>query len=783
MQHSLLKGFYLQDLLVEPTSGRVSGPDIDAHLKPKAVEVLLYLAARPFELVEREALLRAVWGEDQGSPEALNHAIGELRAGLGDQVEDPQLIQTVPTRGYRLLKRPELVDGPDPVLADVANDGSFVGKLMRRGVVQAGLAYLIFSWLLIQVADAVTPTLGLPAWFPPLVIYSSIGGFPIVLVLAWLLEQGDGHWFLDRGKQSGRMLSGLERNYLSIVVAYVIAAIGAGGYQVVVGFDVPAAARVAVAEEDALLPVRPNSIAVLKFLNISDNDTAKIFSEGLCEDILDRLARIPGLSVSSRGDSWSLPDNASSDVVRKRLRVAYFLEGSVRVIGDKLRVVVQLIESGTGFHVFSRSFDTELTDHMDVQREITNLAVANLRVALPEDASTELMASDTDADLDAYILYRRGKLVLDQPQIPESFKQAVALFQEALEIDPDFSAAHAGICRAHVAYFEMTRDSAGIEPAESACAAALSSNPNLDVVYTALGMLRSSTGDVSESAQAFRRALDLNSRNVTAMRGLAVVMEQQQEFDEAERMLKRAIDLQPGNWRSINYLGMLYFYTGQYADAALALRQVVFLDPDNWIGHGNLGSALMMTGDFAAALDPLTASLRIHKDASYLSNLGIIYYYLGEYDRAVEIHRQAIEEKPDASFLWLNLGDALSFSSQPNLASEAYEKAIDKATEILSVDPNDSISLYVRAWSEAATGDADAARTLIDQALYLAPNDPYAHYYDALLRFQRGESLVALNALREAVDKGYPVEMLAADPLFSGFHDDERFERLVGKNE
>ena len=71
MQHSLLKGFYLQDLLVEPTSGSVSGPDGDAHLKPKAVEVLLHLAARPFELVEREALLRAVWGEDQGSPEAL----------------------------------------------------------------------------------------------------------------------------------------------------------------------------------------------------------------------------------------------------------------------------------------------------------------------------------------------------------------------------------------------------------------------------------------------------------------------------------------------------------------------------------------------------------------------------------------------------------------------------------------------------------------------------------------------------------------------------------------
>ena len=111
MHHSLLKGFYLRDLLVEPTSGQVSGPDRDQHLKPKAIEVLLYLAERPFELVERQALLQAVWGEDQGSPEALSHAISELRSGLGDQADDPQLIQTVPTRGYRLLQTPRLVDG------------------------------------------------------------------------------------------------------------------------------------------------------------------------------------------------------------------------------------------------------------------------------------------------------------------------------------------------------------------------------------------------------------------------------------------------------------------------------------------------------------------------------------------------------------------------------------------------------------------------------------------------------------------------------------------------
>ena len=787
MRHSLLKGFYLRDLLIEPTSGKVSGPDGDAHLQPRAIEILLQLAEQPFTLIERDELLRKVWGEGQGSQEALSHAVSELRHGLNDHAEDPKLIQTVPRRGYRLIEEPRLAAATEPEVADDAvsagTDEGLVGTLLRRGVMQAGLAYLVVGWLLIQIVDATAPILGLPSWVPPFITYATIGGLPVCLILAWLLEHNKGHLFIDRGKQSRSLLAGLERNYLAIIAAYGIAALGAGAYQALIGFHVETTADALQIDEDELLPIQPDSIAVLKFLNISNDESAQVFSDGLGEDVLDRLARIPGLSVSSRGDSWSLPENAPSDLVRRRLRVAYFLEGSVRLVGDDLRVVVQLIETATGFHVYSRSFDRKLSDYLGVQREITSLTVASLRVALPSNNADTFEVSDSDPDVDAYVMYRRGKAALDRPATEETIDEAISNFEKALEIDEGYSAAHAGICIALVTRYQVTNDNAAIGLAQDACGASLRASPNLYVVYTALGNLYRSTGRTAEAGGAFRRALSINAQDVSAMLGLAAVLEREQKPEEAEQLVKQAIDLQPGNWRSINSLGALYFFQGRYAEAAHTYRQVVFLDPDNWLGHGNMGSALLMTGDFNAALEAIGTALDIQTDAQFLSNMGIIYYYLGEYDRSVQIHRQAADEMPESHVVWVNLGDALRFSSQPDEAANAYRRAMRISAELLAMDPNNPLDLYIQAWATGSSGDAGQAKILIDRALSFAPKDPYVRYYDGLLKHGRGETPAALDALQLAVDMGYPPRMLAADPLLADLHQDARFAGLVGKNQ
>jgi len=299
MNNKLLDGFFLQEVLVEPLIGRVSGSGEPAHLPSKSIEVLLCLAKQP---------LATVWGDGNGSPEALSHAVSEIRHALGDQAEDPVFIQTVPKRGYRLLCEPRLRDSSSQV-ASVAAESTLPaavpiwGALLRHGVVQAGFAYLVIGWLLIQVADATFLNLGLPTWAMPFITFVVVGGFPVAVLLAWFIEVAEGRMIRDRGEQPGGLLQGLERNYLAIIAAYGIAALGAGIYQFSVGFNVPENGSVQAAEP-ALVPIEPNSVAVLQLMNIDGSEETTIFSNGLVEDVINRLARIPD-NMRRIGDSMA----------------------------------------------------------------------------------------------------------------------------------------------------------------------------------------------------------------------------------------------------------------------------------------------------------------------------------------------------------------------------------------------------------------------------------------------------------------------------------------------
>jgi probable phosphoglycerate mutase len=198
----LLHGFYLDDRLIEPLKGLVVRDGLSIYLPPKAMEVLLSLASNPNQPITRDALFDQVW-DGEGSQGALERAVSEIRNALGDAPNQSKFIQTLSGTGYRLAVQPVPTSRrAGGVMAAPAGSGNkeigLFDNLKQRGVFEAAIAYLVFGWLIIQVADIVFDQLHLPAWAGTFVTALVIAGFPVVIVLSWFLEFRDGRAVLDQ---------------------------------------------------------------------------------------------------------------------------------------------------------------------------------------------------------------------------------------------------------------------------------------------------------------------------------------------------------------------------------------------------------------------------------------------------------------------------------------------------------------------------------------------------------------------------------------------------------
>jgi Flp pilus assembly protein TadD/TolB-like protein/DNA-binding winged helix-turn-helix (wHTH) protein len=740
VKSDLLQGFYLRDLLVTPLKGQVSGGAEPVHLPPKAMEVLLCLAAESGELVTRETLMEKVWGEGQGSQEALNHAVSEIRRALDDHSDHPQFVQTLPKRGY-------VLGGQTGV--HVAQIGLFE-NLKQRGVLETAIAYFVLGWLLIQIADIVFAQLLLPPW---------AGTFVTVLVR--------------------RRFS---RTYISVIGALAIAAIFVFVYDRNIGLpEAPVAETSSPIEASVLPPILDNTIAVLPFLNVDGSDESQIFSNGLADDVITRLSRVPGLLVSARGDSFTLDPNTPSQRVRERLRVARYLEGSVQLADDQMRIIMQLIDSETGFHVLSRRFDRPLEDYFDIRDEITELTVANVRVTLPPETQAASILSADDPSLDAYVLYRRGVDQSHRPKRISSLMVALDWFDAALTVDPHYSAAYAGKCAVFAQAYVETSNPGYIDKAQTSCASALELNSNLDIVHTALGDLYYETGEYSDAETAYLKALQIVANSVAALTGLGNTYMRQQNSEAAEAWFRKAVGQHPGDWSAYNYLGRFLFRSGRYAEAAEEYRRVVALDNTNPTGYTNLGAANMLAGNFTAAVEALQKAIDLEPQQNTYSNLGMMYYYLGRLDEAISSHRNAVELSPNDHLAWSNLGDAIWVSGDIDEARKVFETAENLATNALQVNPNDPNIQMDLAWISAMLDNSGAARTFIDRARGQAPEDPYVHYIDGLILLRSGETDSALSALELAADKGYSLQMMAAEPHLASIRENPRFRAILDR--
>lgn len=313
------------------------------------------------------------------------------------------------------------------------------GELKRRNVVKVAATYAIVAWLVVQIASVFAPALGMPDWVLGFIVFVVILGFPIALVLAWAYEltpQGVMRTEQVSPEDSVAHVTGRKLNYLlSALLAVALAVVVLDVYVFDEGGLFSSAAddpeaRTAGSEERTT-----PSIAVLPFIDLSPEGNQEYFSDGLSEELLNRLAQIDSLRVAGRTSSFAFKgQNADLRGIGESLGVEHLLEGSVRRIGDELRITAQLVSATDGFHLWSETYARELDDVFAVQEEIAAEVAAALSLELGIGGQT-VRYGGTES-YQAYDLYLRGAQIRDADPA-----RAIEILEQAVAIDPDYASA------------------------------------------------------------------------------------------------------------------------------------------------------------------------------------------------------------------------------------------------------------------------------------------------------------------------------------------------------
>ena len=501
-----------------------------------------------------------------------------------------------------------------------------------------GIAYVVVAWVLLQAIDFALDLISAPNWVLQVFFIAALVGLPIVLIVSWVFEmtpegiklESD----IDRSKSVTQSTGHkLDRTIITFL-AFAVVLLLAERFIMTESAPVSATATEVVAEQPevpgqaAVNAVR--SVAVLPFVNMSSDPEQEYFSDGLSEELLNRLAQNDNLRVAARTSSFQFKgQNQDIGEIGRQLKVDHILEGSVRKSSNRLRITAQLIKVDSGYHLWSETYEREMDDVFAIQDDISLAISKALDIEL--GTATPVSKNKPTENLEAYQLYLQARYFLAK-RGGDNIVKSIDLFNQATELDENFSEAWSGMAYAYGlanVYTRKISSSRATELALESARKAIRIDPENAEAYMALarpqGHMDRSNVDALEN---FEKALLLAPNNVDIINMYGDFLINNGDFDKAMKMELRAIELDPLAAVHYSDLAFLMLLLQQNEDALEVAQTSARLAPDSYDRQEPLIVTLIRLGKYGQAIETINmAEEKLGADPGYVSYWRCMLYY------------------------------------------------------------------------------------------------------------------------------------------------------------
>ena len=662
----------------------------------------------------------------------------------------------------------------------------FFEELKRRKVYRVAVGYVVVAGGLIQLASAVFPAWELPNWTLRLVIVLLLLGFPVALLLAWAFDvTPSGIQATSKLEPVASGAFGHRRRNIFLLALFGLVVAATAGF-----FLLPHLSANKVEK----------SIAVLPFENYSDDKDNAYFADGIQDDILTSLARISDLKVISRTSVMSYRGGKHNvRDIGKALGASAILEGSVRKDNNRVRVNVQLINAETDEHIWANEYDRDLTDMFAIQSDLAQKIAKELQAKLSPTEKAQLTRKPTENG-EAYFAFVQARNFF-VPEDYEKIKQAEQLYERALELDPNFALATAGLSRLESwIYHTFEPAPARRDRARSLAEHALQLQPDLPEGHLALGFSYYYGDSNFEAAEKeFNIAQQGLPNESDVYLALGAIQRRQGRWPESTANLKKAVELNPNASWPLQNLAFNYEMLRDFDSANKTIDRALKIDPQNVALVGLQAKvAIAQNGDLSVGTRALEALEKMPVSESKIEALATGKIGFLVLQRKFEEALRTAEKIPDDKLSsktgllcgkYLLVGIANRCLKNEPAANVALTRARELADAELKENPNLPDAHLHRGYALAALGDKAGAAAEAERAMQILPmskdafNGPDVAEAAAKIYAAIGDADRAINLITELLQRpaALTVEILKLDPEWDPLRSDPRFQKLVAK--